>query len=159
VEPDGPGYGASYSGGFGPEKIYCCKTAYKVIRDLQKRCDDCNDAVPCSQDMETKWCPTYLEKYRNMRDEVCRTTTTTTTTVTTTTTTGAPTTAPPTTTTATTTIEETTTKETEEAKEHRLQWCIDMCEEMAQNDKCKDPNACKKFCKDVEPKFAEMREV
>merc|ERR1719330_163026 len=96
VEPKEPGYGPSYAGSFGPEKIKCCKTAREVVEKLEKRCQDCYDAVPCNEDMEEKWCPLYLAKYKAMRDNACRpyatTTTTTTSTTSTSTTTRAPTT-------------------------------------------------------------------
>lgn len=73
MEPDEPEYEIKpYSGSFGPEKISCCRTAKIVIANLEKRCLDCHDAVPCTADMEEKWCPQYLARYKKMKDNVCR---------------------------------------------------------------------------------------
>lgn len=179
-EPNEPGYGATYSGSFGPEKIKCCRTGREVLATLEKRCQDCNDAVPCTDDMESKWCPMYLAKYKQMRDDVCRAEETTTTTTTTTTT--ATTTKTTKTTTATGTndndAEKVAKKPAEDAEKaakkpakiaskpqptaeekHRLNWCFKLCTDMAQTKECKDEERCEKFCKEAESRFAEMREV
>merc|ERR1740121_1942975 len=144
VEPNETGYGEPYSGSFGPEKIRCCHTAKKAVKDVERRCSDCTDAVPCWKTMEEKWCGIYMKKYKEEEAKVCRarpTTTTTTTTTTTVTTTTTTTEAPATT---------TTTKEPE------LAWCYKLCGEVAQSKECQDPDRCKKFCEQAAEKFAKM---
>mmetsp|Transcript_59815 Transcript_59815/g.117554 ORF Transcript_59815/g.117554 Transcript_59815/m.117554 type:complete len:246 (-) Transcript_59815:148-885(-) len=139
-EPEG--FGETYSGGMGPEKIFCCKTAQHVVQKLTNRCEkDCKDDVPCWKTLEEKWCGLYMSKYKEMEAKVCEprptTTTTTTTTIATTTTT-------------VTTNEGATTTTTADP----LEWCYKLCGEVAQSNKCKDEQSCKTFCRKAAEGFA-----
>lgn len=142
-EPDG--YGESYDGAFGPEKIHCCRTAKKVYKDLEQRCGtECEDAHPCSKNMQEVFCPKALKKYKAAQEAQCKPRPTTTT--------------ESTTTEATTEAPTTTTEEVTTTTKDPLEWCYKMCQDVAQGENCKDEDACEAFCKKAAQKFEKMED-
>jgi|Transcript_64781 hypothetical protein len=124
-EPADPGQAFN---GMGPVKVYCCKTAKAKVIEYERRQRDCNDAVPCSNDLR-EILPDFLDYYRGQVEELCTNKPRTTTRWAFT---DEPTTTPAPAETTTTTVD-------------GMAWCYDLCNE----GECQAEGHCEKMCSEV----------